>query len=141
MRCRAPRRPTWLGRSGPDDVRLLIDDIVRSSRPELAAAWARVLGELPRSGVVPEWGWPDYAPAHGPALQLDDEGNLRVVEYGMPGETGNTRTVISREGVWLGSVELPLGFSPSHIGPDFVLGVWRDELEVEHVRLYGLVKP
>jgi hypothetical protein len=28
-----------------------------------------------------------------------------------------------------------------HIGPDFVLGVWRDDLDVEHARLYELIKP
>ncbi len=27
------------------------------------------------------------------------------------------------------------------VGSDFVLGVWRDELDVEHVRLYELAKP
>jgi hypothetical protein len=26
------------------------------------------------------------------------------------------------------------------IGGDFVLGVWRDELDVEYVRLYQLIK-
>lgn len=30
---------------------------------------------------------------------------------------------------------------PTHIGSDFVLGVWRDEDGVQQIRMYRLVKP
>jgi hypothetical protein len=36
------------------------------------------------------------------------------------------------------TVELPVGLDPTHIGNDFVLGTWKDDVDVEHVRLYGL---
>ena len=36
---------------------------------------------------------------------------------------------------------MPLRFSPMHIANDFVLGRWRDELDVEYVQLYKLAKP
>jgi len=36
---------------------------------------------------------------------------------------------------------LPPRFQPLDIGPDYILGLWRDADDVEQVRLYGLVKP
>jgi hypothetical protein len=35
----------------------------------------------------------------------------------------------------------PARFTPFEIGPDYVLGVWRDADDVEHVQMYELVKP
>lgn len=49
--------------------------------------------------------------------------------------------VFGSDGAWLGEVALPDRFSPSDIGDDYVLGVYLDDLEVEHVRLYRLQKP
>ncbi len=40
----------------------------------------------------------------------------------------------------LGVVETPPRFQISQIGSDFMLGRWRDELGVEHVRMYELLK-
>ena len=41
-------------------------------------------------------------------------------------------------GAWLGGVEIPADFTVMEIGMDFVLGVYRDELDVEHPRVFGL---
>jgi len=38
-------------------------------------------------------------------------------------------------------VELPARFEPHDIGPDYVLGRFRDELDINYIRLYGLEKP
>jgi hypothetical protein len=59
----------------------------------------------------------------------------------MPGHPRNARTVFASDGTWLGTVELPPRFTPWHIGRDFVVGVWRDDFDVEHVQLYALMKP
>jgi hypothetical protein len=40
----------------------------------------------------------------------------------------------------LGVVETPPGLRISEIGSDFILGSWRNELGVEHVRIYELLK-
>ena len=56
------------------------------------------------------------------------------------------------DGSWLGSVAVPPGLGRERrlglafrrtweIGDDYIIGVWRDELDVEHVRLYDLQKP
>lgn len=42
---------------------------------------------------------------------------------------------------WLGTVVLPDRFDLYDIGDNYVLGRWRDDLDVEHVQLYELVKP
>jgi hypothetical protein len=44
-------------------------------------------------------------------------------------------------GRWMGTVVMPARFRPMDIGSDFVLGLWRDADDVEHVRLYRLTKP
>jgi hypothetical protein len=34
---------------------------------------------------------------------------------------------------------MPPGFAPSEIGRDYVLGVWKDDVGLEHVREYSIV--
>jgi hypothetical protein len=75
------------------------------------------------------------------ALQADDDAHLWVREYSPPGTLGSQWTVFDREGRMLGTVSMPDHFRPTQIGRDFVLGVWRDDLDVEHVQMYALEKP
>ncbi|MDX2262526.1 MAG: hypothetical protein SFU84_12615 [Gemmatimonadales bacterium] len=44
-------------------------------------------------------------------------------------------------GRWLGTVRMPQRFAPLDIGARHVTGVWRDEDDVEHVRIHELVRP
>lgn len=46
--------------------------------------------------------------------------------------------VFDPEGRWLTTVYPPLDLEIHDIGSDYILGVWRDEMEVEHVREYSL---
>jgi hypothetical protein len=46
--------------------------------------------------------------------------------------------VFDPDGSMIARLSMPGGFLPTQIGDDFVLGITRDELDVEHVRLYGL---
>jgi hypothetical protein len=75
-------------------------------------------------------------------MKTDDAGNLWVQEYGL---TQDDRpldwSVFDRAGRFLGEVEMPAGFGVHQIGDDFVLGRWTDELEVEYILMYGIVKP
>ncbi|UCF18481.1 MAG: hypothetical protein JSU87_11080 [Gemmatimonadota bacterium] len=76
------------------------------------------------------------------ALLVDSEGNLWLEEYPSPGlEAPSTWKVFDNAGVLLGTVETPYRFRPFQIGPDFVLGRWLDEFDIEHVHLYELLKP
>jgi hypothetical protein len=49
--------------------------------------------------------------------------------------------VLDSEGRLLGRMKLPSRFEVAEIGSDWVLGVWRDDDDVEHVRVYRIVKP
>ncbi len=69
------------------------------------------------------------------------DGYLWVRAYDVPGHEANSWSVFDAEGTLLGAVELPSDLEPHDIGPDYVLGVWRDADDVEHVRMYALVKP
>ena len=49
--------------------------------------------------------------------------------------------VFDPAGRWLCTVTMPASFTPLEIGSDYVAGLWRDDDDVEFVRIYGLVKP
>ncbi len=53
-------------------------------------------------------------------------------------EGPETWQVLANDGRWLGGVEFPEDFEVMGIGTDVVLGVWRDELGVEHPRVLRL---
>ena len=57
----------------------------------------------------------------------------------MPPQRQARWAVFDSTGVLLGDVDLPVGLDPKHIGTDFILGVWHDAFDVEHVQLYDLV--
>ena len=108
---------------------------------DVVAAWEENLRELPAQAAnvwraVP---LPDRLPAHEEIL-LDRAGNLWMAEYRVLDEPPVWQ-VIDPDGRWLGAVTLPDGGRITEIGEDYVLGVWRDEMEVETVRMYGLIKP
>ncbi len=72
-------------------------------------------------------------------LIVDSEDHLWVMHFHPPSHVGPTRwSVFAPEGHLLGIVEMPDGFIARQIGRDFLLGVWRDELDVPYVRMYGL---
>jgi hypothetical protein len=83
---------------------------------------------------------PEIMPAYE-GLKVDDLGNLWVEDYEPDPDAESLWTVFDPDGRMLGQVVLPNGLGVMQIGDDFVLGVWRDEFEVEHVRSYALTKP
>lgn len=78
-------------------------------------------------------------PAYG-RLVADALGNLWVEVYRRPGDDRPRWTIFDPEGHMLGVVETPDGFVVLDIGADFLLGLWRDDLDVEHIRMYHLLK-
>ncbi len=51
---------------------------------------------------------------------------------------GDTWDVFDPSGQWVTTLALPEDFMVHDIGEDYVLGVWRDELRVQNVRMYSL---
>jgi hypothetical protein len=83
--------------------------------------------------------FPDVYPAYGSFL-ADADGNLWVAAYRRPGDDQPRWTVFDRDGRALGEVQTPERFGIFQIGTDFVLGRWTDELDVQHVLMFALLK-
>ncbi|MYI46406.1 MAG: hypothetical protein F4123_08565 [Gemmatimonadetes bacterium] len=76
------------------------------------------------------------------SVMVDRRNHLWVEEYELPGEErpGSLWTVFDAQGRVLGFVETPDGLEIFEIGEDYILGLWRDELEVEYVQMWELVR-
>jgi hypothetical protein len=114
----------------PEDAEFLNDAFLsRATDEENRRGVRRMLSERPLAEQKP---WISN-------LIVDETGAVWVEEWepywvGPSGSWG----VFAAEGQWLGRVLLPARFAPKEIGPDYVLGVWRDDLDVEHVQVYSL---
>ena len=70
----------------------------------------------------------------------DADGNVWLPSYRLAyPEEGSPYTVISSDGEWLGQVEAPPRFRILDVAGGLVLGVLRDDMDVENVAVYGLV--
>ncbi|NIR42843.1 MAG: hypothetical protein GWN99_03115 [Gemmatimonadetes bacterium] len=83
---------------------------------------------------------PEYLPAHQ-GLFVDDEGYLWVERYRLPWKSQPSWEIFDPDGRWLGDIQTPERFRIFQIGRDFLLGRHRDELGVERIRVYELVRP
>jgi hypothetical protein len=112
----------------------------------IAAFRQRFLERFPpqSQGTVERWlaevPYPEVLPALG-RLMVDERQNLWAQDFAPDGSTSASWNVFDASGLWLGGVDLPDNLEPREIGADYVLGVWRDEDDVEHVRMYELIKP
>jgi hypothetical protein len=85
-------------------------------------------------------GVPTVYPAHDRIL-VDATGSIWMREDIGPRRTeleGHHWDVLDREGHWLGQVTTPARLEVYHVTRDRVIGVWRDENDVEHVRVHKL---
>ena len=105
----------------------------RGQLPQLERAWAQMT--LPERKRAYDW------------IFVDGESNTWVLETPGSGSPVLEFTVFDAEGRMLGVVGVPAGLYPIWIprlvdvGSDYFLGVWLDELDVETVRMYELIKP
>ena len=79
-------------------------------------------------------------------LEVDAEGNVWMRSAPPPAIRGSVQgstdwSVFDREGRWLGVSRMPERFRPTDFGNDYVLGVTTDDLGVEFLELYPLIKP
>jgi hypothetical protein len=72
------------------------------------------------------------------SIIVDRDDHLWVEDYPRIDAAEASWAVFDPEGRLLGTVALPTRFRPTDIGGSYVLGVWSDELGVEHVRMYQL---
>ena len=65
-------------------------------------------------------------------------GHLWVREPNSGDSASSRWTVFDAQGTAVSSIVLPPDFEPFHLLPEEVLGVWRDEQDVQYVRAYAL---
>ena len=80
--------------------------------------------------------------AHYTNMFADRLGNLWVSEtVASPEESASAAyTVYERSGRLLGTIAMPDGVTPLEVGDRYMIGLWRNEDEVEFVRVYDLIK-
>lgn len=85
--------------------------------------------------------FPETHPVFDHAL-ADAQGNVWVRQH-QPAATDapSTWSIFGPGGEWLTDVQTPARYRLTDVGDDYVLGVWRDELDVQVLRVYELVKP
>lgn len=83
---------------------------------------------------------PETLPAFE-AIRVDRLGNAWVQQFEVPGAPERIWSVFDEDGTWLGDVAFPDRFRPLEIGDDYVLGRFGDDLDVEHVQVWELIKP
>jgi hypothetical protein len=110
------------------DLRLLREYEIESGR-RTARSWEMFSG-LPL---------PDSMPAFT-ALQVDRLGWLWAQLFTWDARQPTTWLVFDPTGQGRGTVQLPPGLEVHDIGEDYVLGMWKNEVGVEHVRRYRLTR-
>jgi hypothetical protein len=83
----------------------------------------------------------DSLPAHARAMRVDPDHNIWLRGFTTDPDAPSSWFVIDARGKWLGSVETPGRFEVNEIGSDYVLGLWRDAFDVQHIRMYRIRKP
>jgi hypothetical protein len=86
---------------------------------------------------------PDTKPAYADLL-VDDRGRVWVQQYGRYGgfevEPSHDWWLFDATGRWVAQVSMPPGLEVMAIAGGRVIGVFKDELDVEHIRMYRLPK-
>jgi hypothetical protein len=88
---------------------------------------------------VDEADYPEQLPAYS-AMLVDDRGNLWVEDYRIYTDAESTWSVFDREGQWLTTVDMPHGLQVLAIGDAYVLGFIRDDMGLDRVVLFALLK-
>jgi len=127
------RRSTPAREVTPADIDAFKRESLRTRAPGSPgrARMERALAEMPYPATMPAFS----------TLGTDPGRNLWVLEYEPIPDTPGTWTVFDPTGTMLGTVATPARLQVVEIGDDYVLGVWKDELDVQTVRLYALEKP
>ena len=131
-----PRRIVTLAEEGAP----VTQEVIHRYRQERLASIENPVARRNREDMVGRVGFPESMPTLS-GLLPDGAGNLWVEGF-RPWEDSECRWfVFDPQGQPLGSVLVLEDLDVEQIGRDFVLGLREDELGVEYVELYRLVKP
>jgi len=116
----------------PADIEAYIAAFGEGWRPGQEEMRDRFLLML-KQAPFPKWK-PSYA-----GILIGPEGSIWIRRYTEPDRSAPTTfEVLDSTGMWLGGVQMPVGYNPTQILPAFVVGTWKDDNDVQHVRVYRL---
>lgn len=127
----------WMHRVTGIDLTISEDDLRRAIEAELARVPEERRPMVRRH--LESMAVPETRPAYGELL-VDADDNLWAAEPTRYPQSPRYWTVFDISGVLMGRVDLPERFQLQAVGYDWALGVWRDEMDIQYVRLYRLVK-
>ncbi len=124
------REPTEDDRKPYIDEQLAMYATIPDLPPEMVEQARKLLESTPLAETFPAFS----------RVLSDAAGNLWVREYDFPREERPAPlwTVFDPDGRVLGFIETPEGLRIGQIGENYILGHYRDELEVEYVQLWPL---
>lgn len=115
--------------TGAEDFSRFNDRVLASiDDQEVRRRFGQMFEQMPR---------PENFPAYA-SIRIDREGNLWVEDFRRPGEDQPIWQVFNREGALVAQVRTPAGLRVLDVGEDYILGVTRDNFDVEYVRLHRL---
>ena len=138
-RARTNEEADYLARSGDlrsianyVDIEASLDKVHSAATDSVSLAEALFLDEL---GYM--WVRRGPSPLDGDQARVLEVAGADDTRWTIPAPSG-LHDVFRPDGVYLGTVKLPHDLDVTEIGPDYVLGIVRDELDIQYVWLYGL---
>jgi hypothetical protein len=148
----------YIGETGTAEVRVLrydgtVERLIRWDRSAVAVTPAdrdgfadTVLSRLRQQRRRPDYqrwlaavSFPDSTPTFR-TLAVDPSGNLWVRRWSNVNSTRDQWLVFTADGRLIAKVEMPLGLTILHLGDHAVLALWRDELDLEYVGSFRIVR-
>jgi hypothetical protein len=112
-------------------------EVERFKADRLAASGSGDFGRQVAERMLAAMPFPETKSAFA-ELRVDPAGAVWLRDHAARSDAPGRWTVFAEDGTLLGAVETPAGLRVLEIGADYVLGVWKDELDVQHVRLHLL---
>ena len=109
---------------------LIREDLAELGDPSEEATVRRRYDEMPIPETMPAFS----------RLKVDQLGYLWVERYRRPGDGVPVFDVLDPEGAFASSVSIPEGNRILQVGEGFVMTLHRDELDVETVRVFRLIR-
>jgi len=119
---RAPRKVS------PEDIAAYVDMIRGYMTEPMLSEYLAGVDHPSRPGVLPGYS----------RVLVSGEGRVWAQIYSPDVFSGAHWDVFSPHREWEGKVDTPAGFSVTEVTRESVVGVWRDELDVEYVRVYAI---
>jgi hypothetical protein len=130
VRFRMMRAPIPLGTAA-------IEAYKREERDKANSSMASKGGNDIFGAMAEDAPYPEHYPFYA-GLLVDETGNVWVRDYPTDPAAPTRLTVFGPEGSVIGTADLPAELRPTEIRNGRVIGVWRDDLDLEHVRVYEL---